>query len=77
MDWQPIETAPKDGTLIIVHGGVAYWRERLNHWETAGWYTITGIDYPGRPIQWEVKDWMPLPPAPNPRSRSQEQEREE
>ena len=23
--WQPIETAPKDGSIIIVSGGMAYW----------------------------------------------------
>lgn len=65
MDWQPIETAPRDGTVIIVPGGIAYWRERLNHWEgPAGWYTITGFDWPGRPILWDVTHWMPTPEPP-------------
>lgn len=63
-EWKTIDSAPKDGTLIIVPGGVAYWRERLNHWETEGWYTITGFNWPGKPIQWNVKHWMPLPLAP-------------
>jgi len=64
-EWQPIETAPKDGTIIIVRGGVAYWRERTSHWDgAAGWWTIAGFDWPGRPIQWEVTHWMPLPEPP-------------
>jgi hypothetical protein len=64
-EWKPIETAPKDGSPIIVSGGIAYWRERLNHWEgPAAWYTITGVNYPGSPIQWEVRHWMPLPAPP-------------
>ena len=66
MSWQPIESAPKDGTVIIVSGGIAYWRERLNHWEgPSGWYTLTGCEYPGKPIQWNVTHWQPLPEPPH------------
>jgi hypothetical protein len=57
-EWQPIETAPKDGTLIIVPGGLAYWRN------DEGWHTVTGEDWPGKPIRWEVTHWMPLPEPP-------------
>ena len=67
MSWQKIESAPRDGTVIIVSGGIAYWRERLNHWEgPSGWYTLTGCDYPGKPIQWNVTHWQPLPALPEP-----------
>lgn len=62
--WRPIETAPKDGTVILVPGGIGYWRERLNHWETEGWHTLTGFDYPGKPIQWKLDHWMPMPTIP-------------
>lgn len=55
--WQPIESAPKDGTYILVHGGVA-------HWYNDQWYTLTGEVYPGKPIQWDVTRFMPLPAAP-------------
>ena len=57
MTWRDISTAPKDGTTIIVPGGIA-------HWYRENWFTLTGYDYPGRPIQWTVKFWMPLPPSP-------------
>ena len=53
-EWQPIESAPRDGRTIIVDGGIAYWR-------SGGWWTLTGVDWPGRPIKWEVKHWMPFP----------------
>ena len=55
--WQPIETAPKDGTTIIVSGGIAHWHE-------GAWKTLTGYEYPGRLIQWKVTQWMPLPAPP-------------
>lgn len=65
LTWQPIESAPRDGTMIIVPGGIAYWRERLNHWEgPACWMSITGLEKPGRPIQWKVTCWMPFPSPP-------------
>jgi len=63
MQWQPIETAPRDGTEILSHGGILYWR---NDACGGGWYTITGINYPGRCVAWEVTHWMPLPKPPEP-----------
>jgi len=33
MEWQPIETAPKDGTPIILFGG----RVTAGHWEAERW----------------------------------------
>jgi hypothetical protein len=61
-DWQPIETAPKDGTDIIVYRpnfdsnyipivGVDYWSKRLNCWGKSR------ADTP--PVKWQP---MPKPP---------------
>ncbi len=58
-EWMEISTAPKDGTIILVSGGIAYWREKEQ-----AWFTLTAEAYPGRPIQWEVTHWMPLPNPP-------------
>ncbi|UNY40271.1 hypothetical protein KLEP181_gp30 [Paracoccus phage vB_PmaP_KLEP18-1] len=69
--WQPIETAPKDGTLILM-----FWPESVNN-RTLGHVISTGsID----DDWWDVDNWtagkildegatkpthwMPLPPAP-------------
>lgn len=57
--WRPIEEAPKDGTYIIVHGGLA-------HWHDGCWTTLTGYEYPGRRIEWPVTHFQPLSAPPQP-----------
>lgn len=63
-DWQPIETAPKDGTWMVVcqsRNGIikiARWSDIYKHWSTG----ITAMCYLA-----EVSHWMPLPPAPQDR----------
>jgi hypothetical protein len=62
--WHPIETAPKDGTLVIVYG-------RSNHqpnvqslfYQTAAWI---GGRWTNAANSWvgDVTHWMPLPPPP-------------
>ena len=64
--WQPIETAPKDGTRIImltehgyhrvVIGRFFAWDAGVSGWETDSYRVLTGDDEPTH--------WMPLPPAP-------------
>lgn len=56
-DWRGMDSAPRDGTVFIVPGGVA-------HWHNGYWKTLTGYPFPGRPIEWEVKHWRPLPAPP-------------
>jgi uncharacterized protein DUF551 len=65
--WRPIESAPKDGTFILVYGelggslppigsckfGVVHWVDGFN-----GWY-LDGDEYTLAPTH-----WMPLPSAP-------------
>ncbi len=69
-DWQPIETAPKDGTRILVWDGdllaVADWDQphvcaRTNAWcvgECDG-------EYNDRTTMWKPTHWMPLPEPPS------------
>ena len=63
-EWQPIETAPKDGTKIIVfdhYDGVVIARWRMR-WPESGyeWIEATGEEYENyRPTH-----WMPLPEPP-------------
>lgn len=72
-DWQPIETAPRDGTRVIVYcprRGVcapAYWddcryaRKPIPYWRHYGEF-VFGV--------WETRrdqptHWMPMLPAPD------------
>lgn len=71
-EWQPIETAPKDGTAILVCFSP--------HYETNGflpiavrWRTFhpnaegkeTFRDHAGHKVD-RITHWMPLPPPPEP-----------
>lgn len=63
-----MENAPKDGRLIVVPGGVAYWKPEpadiTGRDEGGRWYTVTGEPFPGLPIEWNVDRWLPIPPYP-------------
>ena len=67
--WQPIETAPKDGRRILAASSdpsqqnmtVIYWEPGsvkfniIGHWRSSVHTVVTFA---------EVTHWMPLPPAP-------------
>lgn len=61
-EWRPIETAPKDGTLILLYPmngdgmiSTGRWCEEYQNWPAGrGWFE-----------QGEVSHWMPLPAPPN------------
>ncbi len=75
MEWQPIETAPKDGTSVLIYKPKAlrkqveeaYW---VTPWEDAPdeqchWSTPIGIAGRGYTIlPSSVTHWMPLPQPP-------------
>ena len=73
-EWQPIETAPKDGTEVLVfcrHGvKIAYWNAEPTVWDGSNdpcWTVFEPEDYfygfhlvgPSAPTH-----WMPLPSPP-------------
>jgi hypothetical protein len=75
--WQPIETAPKDGTCILVWDGseinTAEWRcandfEVVRHRflsKTYGWYIpYSEQDEQGGAVDVQATHWMPLPEPP-------------
>jgi hypothetical protein len=76
MDWQPIETAPKDGTPIILYATRLGWpgRSRVcgafygNQWRIYGCANGEPNAKKRHPVQWldEVQptEWMPLPERP-------------
>lgn len=59
MDWQPIDTAPQDGTRVLlwISTGIAM----PFSWDGERWQ---GDDFPLN-LAWPTH-WMPLPDAPNP-----------
>lgn len=74
--WQPIETAPRDGTDIMAFGPdgprVAYWEE--GHSIFGGFWMLpsTGDHRLGQMVRNDhFSHWMPLPPAPDSDDRSE------
>lgn len=70
-EWQPIETAPRDGTYILLGWSVNPTKDGefpkmsvgksidrdSGWWLTAGWASST--------VQMAPTHWMPLPPPPS------------
>lgn len=65
--WQPIETAPKDGTAIlaVIKG---FQPVVVEYDPDVGWWyggdDVPDDDWYSMPFQYEPTHWMPLPPAP-------------
>lgn len=68
--WQPIETAPRDGTEVLLWW--PYWRRRpvIGKWDGSTWVSEvklyfygTGSPYPDDSDS-DPKNWMPLPAPP-------------
>lgn len=65
MKWQPIETAPKDGSDVLVSCAngrrmVACWNSGLNHWVWASWSEDSLL----RSLVCMPTYWSPLPDPP-------------
>ena len=69
-DWQPIETAPRDGAPILSWDGtqcaVVAWGGLL----LPEWVLLEGDNkpYPDCATEWSCTHWMPLPEPPNDRT---------
>ena len=59
MEWQPIESAPRDGTRILAIDQTGY--VMIVAWEGEGFLDET-MDYP----DWDLIGWQPLPPRSSP-----------
>ena len=62
MEWQPISTAPKDGTVVIGYDRSNIHADARNYVEFVLWRGDRWID----PETWTIKPthWMPLPAPP-------------
>ena len=68
MDWQPIETAPKDGTVVLLAGcrkpvAAAWLEDEIDYWHVDD--NKLGPFALGGPAP---THWMPLPKPPAARS---------
>ena len=70
--WQPIETAPKDGTNILIYGNwTTDMKGAMNeekeiliaHWVYDEWFVEGSEMY--APTVTNATHWMPLPEPPN------------
>ena len=63
-EWKPIETAPKDGTRILLATNdyvfEGYWHQYSPHCD--GWWKVSDIENLGNTIY--PTHWMPLPEPP-------------
>ena len=62
-EWQPIETAPRDGTTVF--GESAKMGQRgMVHWNEGEWEMVNGLTNTPMGIGFYPTHWMPLPDAP-------------
>jgi hypothetical protein len=78
MDWQPIETAPTDGTWVLLYAPPEKWERRTGQmyvatWEATGYnsepqwaYGANGYEHSFRHGVYGATHWMPLPAPPSP-----------
>lgn len=64
MEWQPIETAPKDGTAVL-----CFWTRSVyvdgRAYAIAQCHSGTWVSVDDDEVEyWEPTHWMPLPPPP-------------
>ena len=70
MDWQDIETAPKDGTLVDLWADGqrfpdCHFQEYLAHAAPGHWrQSTTGMPKQGYSLFENITHWMPLPSPP-------------
>ncbi len=62
-DWQPITTAPMDGTLVIITDGQIMEFAR-NYGNDCGWWSMDKVDFNYGQWDKELTHWMPAPPLP-------------
>lgn len=72
MGWQPIETAPKDGTAVLVANKNGAWIAKYEPVYQSGyrpenpWFSLMlNHDHVRKGKPYAPTHWMPLPPPPN------------
>lgn len=75
--WMPIESAPKDGSEVLLVCADAYTPEATSGWWLnwsggEGWYhySMPEEKWPGGMTRWFPTHWMPLPAPPQSQGES-------
>ena len=75
MNWQPIETAPKDGTHVLLSDGIKVrtgwftkWHSPFAAKDAEGWALNWNSEFSVPDETMEPTHWMPLPDAPEGKS---------
>lgn len=64
MEWQPIETAPKDGTEVLVFDEATS-TKHVSYWDGYGWYDPDCHYYSESPALVPTH-WIQIPTPPKP-----------
>ena len=65
MEWQPIETAPKDNRILVWNGKDMFVVHHGINWITGDVaYIVAQWDNKTNQVLTRPTHWMPLPPAP-------------
>lgn len=70
LQWQPIETAPRDGRIVLVNDtneGLSPWAfaSYLDSDDWAGWIYDDPTAQDSNPLGPQPTHWIPLPPLPS------------
>jgi len=62
--WQPIETAPHDGTRLLLYreGCIGFWSGAWRGKKVEFWHS--DLSRKNEPHAWQPTHWMPLPDPP-------------
>ena len=67
-EWQPIETAPRDGTFVLLFGPDGIDMGKYEPWAAdygSGWERFRTAEYDNDGVMiTHPTHWMPLPPPP-------------
>ena len=65
-DWQPIETAPKDETTVLLYCPESWDTNgvRVGWWNGGAWYAEEWSSNPLTDFYGKPTHWHPLPPPP-------------
>lgn len=61
-EWQPIETAPKDGTKVLGWDGGTM--TTVEWYELGGYWSLLAVGAWAEDSEWVPTHWMPLPEPP-------------